>query len=614
MCGIAGWIDRAADLTTQRPIIEAMTEPIVSRGPDDSGYFISPRAALGHRRLVIVDPAGGRQPMLRKAGGRTYVLIYNGELYNTADLRRALEPAGHRFAGHSDTEVLLASYIEWGPGCVERLNGIFAFGIWCEEEQQLFVARDRLGVKPLFFARRGTAFLFASELKALLAHPLIHPEIDAEGLAELFAIGPARTPGHGIFRAVHELKPGHALLLDAAGLRLYPYWRLQSQPHPDDLPATVEKVRWLLADAATRQLVSDVPLCTLLSGGIDSSALTAFAARAMAEAGHGQLHTWSVDYTENETYFRSHDFQPGADAPWVQRVSAALGTLHHSVLIDTPQLAGALVDAMRARDLPGMADIDASLLLFCREIKKGATVAISGECADEVFGGYPWFHRQEALQAETFPWSLQLGVRTAFLSPEVQELIRPEEYVGRRYREALDEVPRLPGEEAAAARIREMFWLNLFRWMPTLLDRKDRMSMAAGLEVRVPFCDHRLVEYLWNVPWAMKTAGGREKGLLRLALAGVLPDDVLQRRKSPYPKTHHPAYLAAVREALRDLLHDPSSPLLPLLDRPYVSSLLDSAEAASLSPWFGQLMGGPQLLAYLLQVDAWLREYRVAIK
>lgn len=613
MCGIAGWIDWEADLTVERPVLEAMTRRLACRGPDDSGFWISPRAALGHRRLVVVDPEGGVQPMERVRGLRTYVMIYNGELYNTGEIRSDLEASGHTFRGHSDTEVLLAAYIEWGANCLERLNGIFAFAIWCAEEQQLFMARDRLGVKPLFYAPRGRALLFGSELKALLAHPQVDPVIDAEGLAEIFALGPARTPGHGIFRNVYELKPGHALLYGPAGMRAYPYWSLRSEPHPHDLPTTVAIIRDLLADAGARQLVSDVPLCTLLSGGIDSSALTAFAAQAMAASGHGKLHTWSVDYVDNDKYFRAHDFQPAADAPWIARVSGAFGTEHHTVVIDTPQLVQTLIDAMRARDLPGMADIDASLLLFCREIKKGATVALSGECADEVFGGYPWFHREDALSAATFPWSVNLDVRTAILSPAVTAMIRPAEYVERRYREALDEVPRLPGEQGRDARMREMFHLNLFRWMPTLLDRKDRMSMAASLEVRVPFCDHRLVEYVWNVPWSMKVIDGLEKGLLRRALSGVLPSDVLRRRKSPYPKTHHPAYLAALRAWMRRVLDDSASPILRFVNVDGVRTLTESDGAATLTPWFGQLMGGPQMLAYLIQVDAWLREYDVRV-
>lgn len=614
MCGIAGWIDWEADLTRPGNALAAMSETLARRGPDAAGIWLSPRAALAHRRLIVVDPTGGGQPMTRRYGDRTYVISYNGELYNTPELRRELEARGHAFRGYSDTEVLLVACVEWGADCLRRLNGIFAFAVWDEAEQRLFLARDRLGVKPLFYARRGSAFLFGSELKALLAHPAVRAEVDAEGLAEVFALGPARTPGHGVFRGVAEVKPGHYLVHDRNGTRIRRYWGLKSRPHADDLPTTAARVRELFRDAVERQLVSDVPVCTLLSGGLDSSAITAFAAAAFARDGLGTLHTYSIDYAGNDLHFRPNAFEPDADAPWVRRVSALLGTRHHSVVIDTPQLVEALATSVRARDLPGMADVDASLYLFSREVKKEATVALSGECADEVFGGYPWFHREEALAAGTFPWSLMTRERARLLSPGLLDAIHPEEYVAERYRQALAEVPRLPGEDPREARMREMFYLNLTRWMPTLLDRKDRMSMAVGLEVRVPFCDHRLVEYAWNIPWAMKCCDGQAKGILRRALAGVLPDDMLARRKSPYPKTHNPAYLAAVRDLVRRILDDPSSPLRPLIDRQAVRGLLEPNAADMDVPWFGQLMRGPQLLAYLVQIDAWLREYRVSVR
>lgn len=614
MCGITGWIDWETDLEEQEQCLSSMAQTLSHRGPDAAGLWLSPRAALAHRRLIVVDPQGGGQPMVRRRGEHTYVIVYNGELYNTPELRRALEARGHSFLGRSDTEALLLGFMEWGPACLERLNGIFAFAIWSEAEQSLFLARDRLGVKPLFYAQRGSAFLFGSELKALLAHPLVQPEVDTEGLAEVFALGPARTPGHGVFRHVAELKAGHCLVCDRQGLRPRRYWALESLPHRDDPATTVQRVRELLRDAVERQLVSDVPVCTLLSGGLDSSAITAFATRAFARGSQGHLQTYSVDYLGNETHFQANAFEPDADAPWALRVAGFLGTRHRAVTIDTPQLVEALVAAMEARDLPGMADVDASLLLFCREVKKEATVALSGECADEIFGGYPWFHRAEALAADTFPWFRMMAERSRLLSAELAEMIKPEAYVKERYREALAEVPRLPGESPLEARMREMFYLNLTRWMPTLLDRKDRMSMAVGLEVRVPFCDHRLVEYVWNMPWTLKNCQDQPKGILRQALAGVLPGDVLERRKSPYPKTHNPAYAAAVRGLVLDILEDPTSPLLPFINTAAIREIARRDLASFDLPWFGQLMRGPQLFAHLVQVDAWLRRYRVSVR
>lgn len=614
MCGITGWIDWEVDLTQQGPILEAMTETLSFRGPDAAGMYLSPRAALGHRRLIVVDPTGGGQPMIRRRGEFNYVLSYNGELYNTPELRRELEGHGHTFRGHSDTEVLLVAYMHWGPECVQRLNGIFAFAVWSEADQSLFLARDRLGVKPLFYAQRGSAFLFGSELKSLLAHPAINPEVDAGGLAEVFVLGPSRTPGHGVFCGISEVRPGHCLLYDRKGIHRRQYWLLESRPHEDDLDTTAAKVRALLKDTIERQLVADVPVCTLLSGGLDSSAITAFASDAFRRAGLGPLHTYSVDYVDNDRHFQVNEFQPNSDSPWAPVVSEFFGTCHHPVFIDTPELVEALTRAMTARDLPGMADVDSSLYLFCREIKKQSTVALSGECADEVFGGYPWFHSEEALASGTFPWSRGLETKLSIFAPELLQVIRPKQYMAQRYEETLAEVPRLPGEDPLNARMREMFYLNITWFMATLLDRKDRMSMATGLEVRVPFADHRLVEYVWNIPWAMKICDNMEKGIMRRALIGLLPNDVLTRRKSPYPKTHHPAYLAAVRQLLLQTLDDSGSPLLPLIDTTAVRAMALANEAAFGRPWFGQLMTDAQLFAYLLQVDTWLRKYRVQIR
>ena len=616
MCGIVGWVDWNDDLTRRADVLERMTETMEHRGPDAKGTWLSRHCALGHRRLCVIDPANGAQPMVRAARtdrDRQYVIVYNGELYNTQELRDELRRLGYRFQTSCDTEVLLVSYIEWGKACVDRLNGIFAFAIWSVQEEELFLVRDRLGVKPLFYRHDGERLLFGSEPKAILAHPDVRAEVDAEGLAEVFAIGPARTPGHGVWRGMRELKPGHCMTFDRNGLRTSVYWRLEAKPIKDDEDAAASRVRELLRDAARRQLVSDVPLCTLLSGGLDSSALTALAAEYYRETGRGALHTYSVDYVDNERHFRAHSFQPDADGPWIERMSEHLDTVHHAVRIDTPELVDALEAAVVAKDMPGMADIDSSLYLFSREIKKGSTVAISGEAADEIFGGYPWFHREEMLRADTFPWSMSAGLREEILSPELARILKLREYAAERYREAVAEVPEVEGEDESARRMRRISYLSITRFMPTLLDRKDRMSMAWGLEVRVPYCDHRLVEYVWNLPWSVKSAGGREKGILRRALEGVLPPDVLQRRKSPYPKTHNPAYLAAVRERLLRRLDDPSCPLLPLVNAAKIRELAEDPRSASHLPWFGQLMSGPQLFAYLLQVDFWLRNYRISL-
>lgn len=612
MCGITGWVNFDMDLSDKNIVLESMTNTLKNRGPDSSGIWLSQHAALGHRRLIVIDPEGGIQPMIKKYGEKTYVIIYNGELYNTPELRKELKSLGYIFNSHSDTEVLLTSYVEWGSECVNKLNGIFAFAVWDGAQNRLFLARDHVGVKPLFYTLKNGSLFFGSEIKAILAHPDVKAEIDAEGLAEIFVMGPTRTPGCGIFKDIKELKPGHFLIFSKNGIYIKKYWSLRSIPHNDDIETTAEKIRYFIKDSSIRQLVSDVPLCSLLSGGLDSTAISAFANELLKDYGH-KLITYSVDYVDNDKYFKPNQFQPNSDSDWVGSVSKELSTEHNYVLVDNEELADALKPALYSRDLPGMADVDSSLYLFLREVKKGATVALSGEGADEIFGGYPWFRKKEAIESNTFPWIRMVDKRMKLLSPEIIRYIRPIEYLNDRYSEALNEVPNLPGEGPAAARMREIFYLNITRFLPMLLDRMDRMSMASGLEVRVPFLDYRLVEYVWNIPWEMKNFNNREKGILRYALKGSIPDNVIERKKSPYPKTHNPVFRNTVRRWVKEILEDSTSPLLQLVNKEAVEELVETDAKAYDPAWFSQLMGGPQLFAYLVQINMWLKEYKISI-
>ena len=615
MCGITGWVDYERDLTGEVEVLHKMKEALYRRGPDAAGTWFFTRAALGHRRLIVVDPLGGEQPMVRQRGDRTFVITYNGELYNTMEIKMELESLGYKFQSiNSDTETLLLAYMEWGSACLDRLNGIFAFAVWDDQKEELFLARDRLGVKPLFYVKWGRSFIFASEPKALLKHPQVQPELDAEGLAELFAMGPSRTPGHGIFKCMAEVRPGEYLVYSRRGLKKSSYWKLESREHRDSQEKTADYLKWLLEDTVERQLVSDVPVCTFLSGGLDSSILTTIAVKAMKKKEVVPLNTYSVDYRDNDYYFKSSYFQPDSDNYWIDYVSESLGTEHHRITLEINALSKALLPAMRARDWPGMADIDSSLYLFCNEIKKSSTVALSGEAADEIFGGYPWFRSEKALTYGTFPWIRNFEEKIKLLSPELVEKIKPGNYLNARYDETLKEVPRYPGDSQLDARRREIFYMNIVWFMTTLLDRKDRMSMANGLEVRVPFCDHRIVEYVWNIPWETKTWGDREKGILRRAVDGVVPSQVVYRPKSPYPKTHNPEYLAAIKAWLLRLLNDTDSPLQDLMNTNRIRFLLSADSDKIDLPWFGQLMNKTQLFAYLIQLDAWLREYKIKIK
>lgn len=616
MCGIAGWVDWEHDLSGYRDVVAAMTTTMSCRGPDDGGTWITPRAALGHRRLAVIDIEGGVQPMAAPdPRSPVAVVTFSGEIYNFRELRAELTARGHAFRTRSDTEVLLHAYLEWGARCLPRLNGMFAFAIWDTRNEELLLARDRLGIKPLYYTELPSGLLFGSEPKAILAHPLFVPELDDEGIAELFTVF-ARTPGHGVFRGLRELRPGRLLRVSRSATTESRYWQLQSRQHRDDLDTTVTTVRELLEDSVQRQLVSDVPLCTLLSGGVDSSALTALAAGTRQRQGQGKVTSFSVDFRGAEADFRPTPMRPSLDGPFVRRMVEHLGVRHFPVELDTADLVAAADLPLAARDLPASGDFDVSLYLLFREVARHATVALSGETADEVFGGYPWYRDDEVLAGGTFPWFPRSRRPAELLHEDIRARIRPEEYEADRYAEALAEVPRLDGESGRARRLREICYLDFTRQLALMLDRKDRMSMIVGLEVRVPYCDHRLVEYMWNVPWELKTAGGVEKGLLRRAVADLLPPEVAWRPKSAYPASSDTAYGDAMLDRMRELLADPSAPLFDLVDRSRLQGAIERGETApaSSSPSGAVSTHGRIGLAYLLDIDAWLRTRHVRLR
>ena len=608
MCGIGGFVDYERDARRGGPILHGMKRTLTPRGPDAEGTYFDEDAALVHRRLIVIDPEGGKQPM--HSPDRNTIIIYNGELYNTPDLRTELMSRGHEFVGHSDTEVLLHAYLEWKTDAFSRLNGIFAFAIWEKRERRLTLCRDRLGVKPLFFAPIRNGLTFGSTIDTVLCHPEIEPALDEDGLRTLLLLGPARPPESGVFRQISSLVPGHFAVLTPEAFTDHVYWQLEAHEHEDDLPTTIERTHTLICDAARRQLVSDVPLACFLSGGLDSSILSMLAAKDYAARGE-TLHTWSVDYRDNDKYFTKSIFQPNSDDSYIDQMVDFLGTHHHRVVLEPEALCAALLPATDARALPGMADVDSSLLLFCAAVKRGGTtVCLSGECADELFGGYPWYHREEILFEDTFPWSRSVGLRLGLLTPDAVR--NGEEFVRQHYRDTCDRAPKLSSDDKKAARMREMFVLNLDWFMATLLDRKDRMSMYSGLEVRVPFCDHRIVEYAYNMPWDFKSLDGREKGIVRRAFADELPKDIVFRKKSPYPKTFHPVYTRLCADYVRRIFADPNATAASLFDHSAVQKLMQRPESLA-EPWFGQLMRTPQIFAYIIQLDRWFRHYHVKI-
>jgi len=614
MCGFVGFSNLKENISNDFTILKNMTSALQKRGPDEEGFYTKEHIHLGHRRLIIIDANNGKQPMSTTYNNTTFSIVYNGQLYNTEDLRKDLINSGFKFSGYSDTEVILKAFIKYGTDIIKNLNGIFSFAIWNETKNELFLVRDHFGIKPLYYTIHENTIIFASEVKALLKHPSVKPMLDSTSICELFGLGPAHTPGIGIFKNIYELKPAHFLLWNYSGIHIQEYWKLKSKPHKDNLEDTCEKIDFLLKDSIQRQLITDVPLCSMLSGGLDSSIITAYASNYFNQNGLPSLKTFSIDYVDNDKNFVKNDFQPNSDGYYIDIMKNTFKTNHSNIVIDTPELVEALEDAMIARDFPGMADVDASMLLFCKNIKKEATVALSGECSDEIFAGYPWFFRKDALNSKTFPWSLALSERQELLNPDISEKINIRDYVDYRYKESLSNVEILDTDSYDTAEKRKISYLTIHWFMQTLLDRSDRMSMFNGLELRVPFCDYRLVQYLWNIPWDIKALNGREKGLLRYIIKDLLPEEIVNRKKSPYPKTHNPTYLKIVKEKLYKIIQNPNAPIYDLINKNYIRKILDTNGSAFSRPWFGQLMTGPQLMAYLCQVNMWLEKYQPKIE
>lgn len=547
--------------------------------------------------------------MIRNKNGRTCAIVYNGELYNTKELRQMLQKRGCLFTTTSDTEVILTGVMELGVAFVKKMNGIFAFALWNVEEQKLYLFRDPMGVKPLFYTWCGEELIFASELKGIFAHPLPKPEVAREGWNEIFGIGPARSGGCGVFKGVHEVLPGEYLLCTKSGWRREKYWELQSHPHTDSYEKTVETVSELVYEAVARQMVSDVPICTFLSGGVDSSLVSSICASELKKQGK-QLTTYSFDFVDNEKNFKKNDFQPSQDRPYVEKMVEYLGSEHHFLECDNEQQIAMLTDSVKAHDLPAMADVDSSMLYFCSKVAKVHKVTLTGECADEIFGGYPWFHKKEMLECGTFPWTMDLTPRKQLLSEEFLDFLKMDDYVSEAYHKSIQEVPKCPEDTKEEARRREISYLNMKWFMQTLLNRMDRTSMYWGLEARVPFADVNIVQYVWNVPWEMKAKDGVVKNLLRQAGRGKLPDEVLFRRKSPYPKTYDPKYEILLKNMFQEMLSDADAPVLRFLDKQKLQGFMKQSSDYG-KPWYGQLMAGPQMLAYLFQINEWMKQYKI---
>lgn len=615
MCGMTGWVSFNRSLKNETNIINDMTKSLSSRGPDADGTWLDEHVALGHTRLSVIDLTGGAQPMKNiKDGNLRAVISFNGEVYNFKDLREELVLKGHEFHSSSDTEVILSAYIEWGEGFASKLNGIFAIAIWDLELEELILARDHMGVKPLYYYPHNGELLFGSEPKAILAHPEIDAVINKEGLQEIFSI--VKTPGHGIFKGMYELKPGSLMRFNKFGRNEEKYWTLEAREHTDSLEDTIENVRNLLTDIVDKQVVADVPLGTLLSGGLDSSALTVLSANAIKKQGNNEpLKAFSIDFEGYEDGFSSNVQWEDPDTPFAIEVAKHVNAEHINVMLSNDDVMDKSVRkaTLKAQDLPiSTGDMEYSLYLLCKSVRDKVTVAISGEASDELFGGYTWFHDPDAVKLDSFPWHHPLekaGGMGALKQLGLWESLNLDQYIQQRYQEAIDEMPKLEGDSDVEARMRQISYLNLTRWENFLLDRSDRISGAVGLEIRVPFTDYRLVDYVFNTPWSMKHYDGREKSLLRAAMRGLVPDSVLDRKKSPYPSTQDNGYEDALRERIESIM-TPNSPILNILSKESIQSMLDRPKGS-------YEVGGPwsarSVLERLIEFNDWVSEYNVTL-
>lgn len=610
--GICGYINKE-NITNDKVIFD-MASILTDRGPDATGTYINNNIALGHTRLSIRDLKCGCQPMTRVIKGKRYTIVYNGEIYNSEEIKKDLTDKGYEFLTTSDTEVILVSYIENGKDCLQILNGIFAFAIYDESNNITFLARDRLGIKPLFYSNEGN-FVFASEIKAILKHPEIKSKIGKDEICEIFGLGPAHTPGKTFFKGIYEILPGYYGIYDGNNLKTYKYWDLETYEITDTVDESIAKVKSLVTDSLKRQLISDVPVCSMLSGGLDSSVLAHLASKQIND-----LATFSIDFEGNETNFSGTDYQPTRDSDYVVIMKDLLKTRHTNLYFTTEELFNNLKDAMIAKDMPGMADVDSSLLVFCKKIKAcGYKVAISGECSDEIFGGYPWYYKEHLIDSKNFPWSRSIETRKNIINEDLVSCEYLENYIDNAFLKISSNVVYNSTDEKENTFRRTCY--NTIKWfMNTLVERTDRMSMLSGLEVRVPYADYRIFEYVYNVSSKYKLGLVKgndtpiEKYLLRKAFENELPHDVVYRKKSPFPKTYDPKYTKLLEDKIKDIINKSSSPILQLVNVRYLYDILDSHGKNLKENWFGQLMTYPQTLAYLIQINMWLEEYNIEIE
>lgn len=592
--------------------INKMSAALSRRGPDGSRVQSFSRGRLVHGALscghIHPDIPTEPQPVAKKLRNSNYILLYDGFISNLPELRGALNAARVLTDGLTQEELLLCAFIRFGPDFVKKLSGGFAIAIYDEQKNLMYLFRDQLGLRPLFYTTSGAMLVFASEPKGLFAHSDVTAEMDTKGLNELLSMGPAHTPGSTVYRGVFEVKPGHYLCFGSRVQATSRYHQFEIADHRDSYEDTVCHVRELLDHSIQTCSAADEPYVSLLSGGLDSSVVSAKLAKQSPDK---PILTCSFDFTGSARYFQANSFQPSLDAPYVEKMQNALGSSHTTLTCGNAELFDYLTQSVDAHDGPAMADVDSSLVYFCGQIAHRHRIIFTGECADELFCGYPWYHRPEMYSAETFPWTRDISFRTQLLKDDFISSLHMEDYIASRYQEACQEAG-FSGSLSDALLHQKTFYLTVRYFMQTLVDRTDRAASYSGIDARVPFADLALAEYLYNVPYEMKTKDGEVKHLLRAYADGLVPDEIRLRKKSPFPKTYDPGYEAFLVSALQKVLADDSSPLLAFVDGKKLSAFCQNPKDLG-KPWFGQLMAGPQLMAYYLQINDWMLRYQVKI-
>lgn len=585
-------------------LLERMSRPLCHLPKDNFIPLYTP--SFGGSVICHLNESA---PFTIQRGDRACHILMEGSIFNQKDLCST--------PNLSLPEFILNGFMEYGIDFMKKLNGNYSIAICDEKHETLYLFRDCFGSRPLFYMQYENYFYFATELKSLLSIRKEPPTISRKGLNEIFAMGPARTPGQAIFDDIHEVKAACCLSVNRYGICSTPYWTLRCRPHYETYQETILHTKDLLEHAIASQCDTDSMespdgrTCALLSGGVDSSIVSAILQSHHTDS-DTPLTTVSFDFAQNEKYFKSSAFQPSQDRPYVDALVRFLQSKHHYLECGFQTLADLLSESVHNHDLPCMADIDTSLLYFSGKVTDIANVAYTGECADEVFGGYPWMHGDDSLLTQNFPWAKTLAPRKALLNKDFLEFLNIDDYVTQAYQKAISKIPVLPEESTLDAGKRRYGYLNLYWFMQTLLNRMDRSCRATGLVARVPFADRDLIEYVYNVPWAMKAHNGLVKSLLRQTAEELLPPQILMRPKSPFPKTYHPYYEKLLVKMLSEVIRDSASPLHLFMDADQVQTFLNAPKDYG-APWYGQLMCGPQMIAYLLQIDTWIKDYQIRV-